>query len=307
MNYWNGTCDISNLPILKNESVILIPLYKVSEHMVTNCCYPADNFAPFAFPIIGEYNDQGGLYNIEILNENKEHLLRQNYYFIRESGKYDACSPYEDFEDFVNEVLCCQSGVYIDVPCSAFHVGNRMEIGFMMIHFDLYRSLVEEMSSRIPHGQIDTYGELLRQQNKKKMQECRCNYETLASLQEASDRQTSSYAELAKNYLCDYLSDNIFRFEGSPCVNCWRPLCEILMSSSDAENNILNSVVELTVFTTALSYMRKGYLCDSGFGSQAEETHLHVVLAQFILKQARKDCDTSLGVRDSIYWYEPIS
>lgn len=300
MGSFNATCNISNLPICDGDKVVLLPLCKVQKHATFTCCYPTDNFIPFAFPIIGEYNDYGGLYNIEISEENKEHLLCHNYYYIRESGHYDACARYDDFEDFVNEVLCCQGGVYIDIPNSVFPSENRMEIGFMMIHFDLYCSLLEEMGCRIPIGKTDTYKELLKQKNKRVMQECRENYEVLKNLLASADTHTSSYAELAKNYLCDYLSYNLFAFEGSPSVNCWYPLCEILMKDKSNEDNILNAVTELVIFTTALSYMRKGYLCDSGFGSQGEETRLQILLAQFILKH----CNTSLGIQDSLYWYD---
>ena len=102
MNYWNGTCDISNLPILKNESVILIPLYKVSEHMVTNCCYPADNFAPFAFPILGRYNGLGGVFDTLTTDQNKELLLSREFYTAGHNDdiSYERCPDYDDFDDF---------------------------------------------------------------------------------------------------------------------------------------------------------------------------------------------------------------
>ena len=60
-----------------------------------------------------------------------------------------------------------------------------------------------------------------------------------------------------------------------------------------------NLAVEKALFIRALSALRMGFHCDSGAGSQSCETHIHYVLAQYVLKYIRdhteegQKCDTS--------------
>lgn len=67
MGCWNGTCMISNLPILAGEKVKLVFLhspYGRSDLEKSAYCYPNGIFQPGGFALDAEYNDYGSVENI---------------------------------------------------------------------------------------------------------------------------------------------------------------------------------------------------------------------------------------------------
>lgn len=84
MGCWNGTCNISKLPIFHGDDIVVIPLVAVSDDLSTSTCYPTDNFVPFAMPIFGKYNDYGGIEDSIITPEN-DVLIRSYEFYEKES------------------------------------------------------------------------------------------------------------------------------------------------------------------------------------------------------------------------------
>ena len=70
MGSWNGTCFLSHLPIEHGDKIKIIFLRKnVYVDSYTNnvgVCYADHFFKPLYFPISGEYDDYGGIENIEL-------------------------------------------------------------------------------------------------------------------------------------------------------------------------------------------------------------------------------------------------
>ena len=78
---------------------------------------------------------------------------------------------------------------------------------------------------------------------------------------------------------------------------------------------IIDEAVNKTLFNLALSMLRKGYLCDSGAGSQSQETKMHYIVAQFVIKhiaeyaeKMKEDCEEeywpdAAGVEETIFFY----
>lgn len=83
----------------------------------------------------------------------------------------------------------------------------------------------------------------------------------------------------------------------SPCRGHWKLLAEECVNFSN--EGIIDLAVEKALFIRALSALRMGFHCDSGAGSQSCETHIHYVLAQYVLKyicdhtEEDKECDAS--------------
>lgn len=68
MGSWNGTCMISNLPIISGEEVKLVLIhapYGKEEIKKSSYCYPNGIFHPGTFALNGKYNDYGGVEDIE--------------------------------------------------------------------------------------------------------------------------------------------------------------------------------------------------------------------------------------------------
>ena len=69
MGCWNGTCMISNLPILAGEETKLVFLFSPHREKVTltnasGHYYATDFLKPAFFPITGKYNDYGVIEDI---------------------------------------------------------------------------------------------------------------------------------------------------------------------------------------------------------------------------------------------------
>lgn len=67
MGCWNGTCMISNLPIISGEKIKLVLLQSgYNPNVIGHSGYVYSNevLAPAFLPISGEYNDYGGIENI---------------------------------------------------------------------------------------------------------------------------------------------------------------------------------------------------------------------------------------------------
>ena len=68
MGCWNGTCHLSGLPIMSGEEVYLYILEKNKYYdfrEIGGCfCYPTEAFYPVGIPVLGKYDDYGGVEEI---------------------------------------------------------------------------------------------------------------------------------------------------------------------------------------------------------------------------------------------------
>lgn len=306
MGCWNATCNVSNLPIFWGDKVVLIPLVKVSsEHTKFNPCYPTDNFIPLGFPIFGEYDDYGRLENAHTTRWNEAHLRQFKYYFENcddDAEKYRPVELRDDFNEFVGQVLCCHEGCYIDINNKYFHPDGKAMVTYMMIHQDIYDALLSEMANRTPYNHDCRLHDALMQKLDKQLVEllddCPCKEDCLKP--EIYD----AFVGIMLNNVCSKVFgyDNYFhqRF-------IWKDLARILVSDTESRHQMLSYIAEMKTWTLVLSYLRKGYLSDSGGGSQSGEMKLHLVLAQSIQRQVEKarqlhDWDESSDAEEIYLW-----
>ena len=64
-----------------------------------------------------------------------------------------------------------------------------------------------------------------------------------------------------------------------------------MIENGDIREELIKCAVDKYIFMFVLSLMRKGYLCDSGCGSQSSETKLHLIMADFIKNQVMKNAE----------------
>lgn len=127
MGCWNATCNVSRLPIFCGDEIVVIPLIAVSATVTANTSYATDNFVPFSFPIVGKYNDYGGIEDAVITEENDK--LIRSYEFYKSNG--DGTAPYkveigDDMEKFISEELCGWASTVI--PALALRAAKRISI-----------------------------------------------------------------------------------------------------------------------------------------------------------------------------------
>ena len=63
MGCWNETCGLTHLPILHKDKIKVLILFQIKDDVRT--CYYNESYAPLCFPIDGEYDDYGGIENID--------------------------------------------------------------------------------------------------------------------------------------------------------------------------------------------------------------------------------------------------
>ena len=290
MGCWNATCNISNMPIFAGDKVALIPLVKPREKAVYNCCYPTDNFVPFAFPIFGEYDEYGGIENAYTSEENKKHLLSMEYFYTSYGDdEFKVFNEKDNFDSFVSDVLCCHENAFVKVDTSIVHHTGYAEINFMMVHYDLYRAMVKEIANRIPYDKEDTLEHLLYNKFSKIVHASREQVKSFENMKKtATDEKMKAMADYMKHSEVKKIIDDVFSRGISINTEKWRDLAELMLNHPSTIDDIVEQITELQLFTLALSYMRKGYLADSGCGSQSEETRIHVILADFIMTMVEK-------------------
>lgn len=321
MGCWNATCNISNLPICAGEKVVMIPLYKSTESTSFNTCYPWDNFVPFAFPLIGDYDDYGGIENVETCEENKKYLMSQEYYIhnsYAEEGEepYKKSKKYDNFDEFVQNVLCCVGGVYFKVNKSDLHPSGYAELNFMMVHYNLYHALLDEMYARVPYGQENTYKELVHDRTVRRIRKHRAEWNKYTRMEQSADEKEAKMASVIKKMEIGNAYQEIFNSGSILNTDKWKHFITLLMENPSVEDELVDLITEQYVFHTVLSYMRKGYLCDSGCGSQSCETRLHAIMAEFIMthimecnERMRRECveytePDENGTQETLYWYD---
>lgn len=135
MGCWNGTCGLSNLPILHGDKVVCFIVKKDDyENKISHECYPWDHSSPLTFPLIGYYDDYGGIENIEP----SPHIDFIIKYFkkIFDDGllncdKYYGKKGINTIDDVIQLVVCgCFKGTV-----------HKRYFGLYMVHYDLYMKM----------------------------------------------------------------------------------------------------------------------------------------------------------------------
>lgn len=157
------------------------------------------------------------------------------------------------------------------------------------------------MGERVPFNMSECQRDLLKKKFEYEVSLCRKNIEDIRNIQEknlitkdfADDWKYASFGEFSALAASIFCRGEIV----SPCRGHWKLLAEECVNFSN--EGIIDLAVEKALFIRALSALRMGFHCDSGAGSQSCETHIHYVLAQYVLKYIRdhteegQKCDTS--------------
>lgn len=157
------------------------------------------------------------------------------------------------------------------------------------------------MGERIPFNMSECQRDLLKKKFEYEVSLCRKNIEDIRNMQEknlitkdfADDWKHASFGEFSALAASIFCRGEIV----SPCRGHWKLLAEECVNFSN--EGIIDLAVEKALFIRALSALRMGFHCDSGAGSQNCETHIHYLLAQYVLKYIRdhteegQKCDTS--------------
>lgn len=297
MGCWNETCFFSNLPIMAGERIVLIPLISSFGIESGKTCYVTDNYSPMGFVFRGEYNDYGGIenysvsniindffstkkikkiYNKDVTEEDcikafKQSSLKSPMNIAKnlmQAEPIDFANIDEFLEHLIHEGLCY--GI------------RKLPLNFVMIHEELYDSLINEIGERIPYGQGKTFRKLWE--------------ENIYNFKAKKEQDKKIWKELGMDIVPCISSPS--QEIGIPGANgCYDFMLSKILEGRD---DLIDVLVDTVMLTTAVSLSRKGYLCLSGAGSQSQEYKIHLLLSNFIEKKAKEHENTE----ESLFWWE---
>lgn len=279
MGCWNGTCELSKLPIICGDKMVTIMLISTGTQIEGLTYYSHDKFVPLGYPIFGEYNDYGCMENIENIEEQMNFL--KTLKIFKEEVDQDIMEniyiPYEvsDFESFLKELMV--GDTYFVVEYKNYY-GQYKNINYITIHRKLYDDLINEMANRdTVSNDNKKYKEKIIDKIKDEFDKKRERQEKLKTLKE-DDEEAAEYwfdnlTPLSKtlgfvdsinpHMTYDYLLDKLYE---------------------NWDEKTLFYLTNIVLFDTVLSFMRSGYLVTSGLGSQNQEMYLQKILALFIFE-----------------------
>ena len=266
MGSWNGTCGISNLPILHGEEIVLF-IIKKNQHARNGeggYVYCNDQYEPFTFPIHGHYNDYGG---IEAVSKNGEiafkHFIDK---MIPAIGDKKGQAP-SDIEELVND--------YIER-------GEYENIGFMMVRKDIWDAMINDPGMKVEYEKTKQAAQSFIDSFKVKWNDLKTEYpedEDINEFNTATYRLLNPFSfssQYGRNNFLDWIDNYTYglnRFKGF--------LTKLPFQQND---DMKIALVDLITMTRILSDLRKGWMIQAGAGSQNEDVDLHKALAIAVLK-----------------------
>ena len=115
MGCWYETCNVSHLPIVTGDEIVIIPLLK-RNHPHELGFYVDDLYVPLSLPIYGKYDDDFGFVDCTTCKKAEEYLLSlefkdkdtDNIYANVESPhtyKWDSSENSEEMRELEEQVL----------------------------------------------------------------------------------------------------------------------------------------------------------------------------------------------------------
>lgn len=259
MGCWNATCYISKLPIWYDEPVVMILVRETYEakQRSPHTCYTTDKYVPFGYPVYGKYDDYGGVDDIDNEDEILEYL---NTVTICDSNGEAVEITKENLRDVLNEFSHGESGYTV----------NKFNIEAFLVKRDLYDLLISNAKSRKIYNKEETIEQQTKRLLKKELNELY--------------KKNIPDDELILWRLSDIRVAKISIYDMSEDISSY--LKKKLYDNFNDHD--LDKLVEIVMFRDVLEYLRMGYFCISGDGSQSGEMYMHTLVAKYILDFAEK-------------------
>lgn len=314
MGSYNGTCGISQLPIREGDRIVVFPLIARGKSHVggSSWVYSNDLFEPLTPPLLGTYDDYGGIQQVdqneelvvslfERLANDPQSPLRSNtksrrYEDVRDG---DGIRPPSTAEELVN--------TYLREP-------NYECTGAMMIHEDIYIALLEETRTRRTLFVENPLEERLRKDVDEFMvahQKFLEKAPTIAADLKAAKQELNALPEdvsesdkkrVTRKWLdlfriqqeieygsTDRYQDNEFVrfFMATENTTTAKRLAFRHFTESPLTKESTRAYVDWIVFSHAMNLLRKTWIPQAGGGSQLNELHLHTLVAKKIEEKAK--------------------
>lgn len=267
MGSWNGTCGLTNLAIRSRDKIVLFPIQSQKEAETNGSGFTETYrlYSPITVPIHGKYNDYGGIENIT-KNEKEVYdhlqLLVNNPYQYQKIELIDESRIREKEEDesdcqyLINKII---------------GRGHYSSLGYMMVLEEAYEKVIERSKTR-KEKLLSSIKEFLNAYSL-----------ALSSGKSKDDLETCFNLGRELN-----IQGNLFLRSVSDYDNAFTSFKEILHSLHLKGDSVINSLIDLMVFNSALEDLRKHWCLQSGAGSQEDDYEAVELLSLDIIEISEK-------------------
>ena len=285
MGCWNGTCGISQLPILCGRKVkaFLMLQSEFAESLGgAGVCYSTAHFRPWFFPVTANYNDYGSIdgiekdWNSEYMLETFQKWLVEGKVRILSNDEAEINSPNIKKFETLNDVFeCVERGALVFIydkhklnPEKTAWVPNVVElrIGIFMVLDDIYSDMVAE-SVRFTNLPDNKY---YRDHDVEDRKKALVAINKARGMTTAPDEFTSTVYDL---YVDRFLGDLI---EEHYAFKHYKRILNAPDKVSVAD--FMARLDEVRHIGTCMSYLRKLWIPQAGQGSQSEELSFNKAL-----------------------------
>ncbi len=264
MGCWNGTCMISNLPIMTGESVVGYAIeyssFGYNSGAYSGLCYSNDIARPLGLPFYGKYDDYGGIESIDDSSIAIKYLL----HLFEESGLTELI---EDIERDKKKIISNMTD-------------KEVGVGLVMINRDIFDRLI---ASHIPTKYDIKIDEVIN---------------GLKDIREFDKKKESLSRVLQKD------EEIVMGFAGSPSrlglivdileEKDYRKMIQFVIDQGE-NDKIAKEFAELLyqnrIIQTMMNKLRKLWIGPSGKGSQSRDYKTHLILAEAIKEHIFKSFD----------------
>lgn len=246
MGCWNGTCAVTQLPILAGEKIRLYLLKKTKyvhfHEMGSGVCHSNALFTPYALPLIGVYDDYGSITKIE-----NETLGENIVSIINTENKVKFKTIYE--------VLSAVHENHRETPLEGNP--NLLGYGFMLVHEFVFQEAIKSIQTNQKPEYRDPIIDIL-------------------------DKHIffakNSSKEISKDpWLAGYYMTSISEIARKLM------LCSEFVSSAYISNDLREATLDHLYFAMAMDYMRKLFMPQAGAGSQEQIHEVYKDIAKKVI------------------------
>lgn len=299
MGCWNGTCGISQLPILagtKVKAYLMLQSEFAQGIGGSGTCYTTGYFRPWFFPVSAEYNDYGSIERIQE-DWNSKYMLATFQKWLA-AGEVKILGDEAEINDpgvkafkTLDQVFDCvergalvfkNHGETFDKAQEKWvPTGGYLKIGMFMVLDNVHHDLIAEADRFLKSPENDYYMKRDTEDRKKaldtikKIRETRANppVATEKTGLELSDEVLEAMASMRDIWVDRFLGDLIE--EHCAFKHYKTVLYDPAAVSVEDFFSMLNDVRSIC---TAMSYLRKMWFPQTGQGSQSEELSFNKAL-----------------------------
>lgn len=288
MGCWNGTCGISQLPILgvtKVKTVLLLQSEFNQNVQSSGACYITEYFRPWFLPVTAEYNDYGSIKNIEMdwnakymLNRFQE-WLASGHVKILDGDECEVNSPDIDkFETLEDVFACVERGALVAKSTGTIFdeksqnwvpSGGYLKISMFMVLIPVWESLLVEDKRFKTLTENDHWLKHETEVKEKAIKAIEKARAKVGGEKEMDELEGCIYDIHVDRSLGDLIDEHY-------CFKHYKPL----LNSPDKVTieEFFFRIEEIRGISSAMTFLRKLWFPQAGQGSQSEELSFNKAL-----------------------------